>query len=60
MNAFMWRLARIATLAVGAGVSLAIIVLPFWGWTAWLLTLIIVVALVDLWLERIKPAGSDN
>lgn len=60
MNAFMWRLIRVAILFVTLGISLAIVVLPFFGWAAWLLTDIAFTALLDLWLENIKPAGSDN
>lgn len=60
MSAFMWRLARIATLFAMCGLSLAVAVLPFFGWMTWLLTNIVCTAVLDLWLENIKPAGSDN
>lgn len=59
MNAFMWRLLRVAILMATFSISLSWVIWLY-GWPTWLVVALVPTALIDLWLENIKKAGSDK
>lgn len=59
METFMWRILRVAILFASCGLLLTPIA-AWYGWGVWLVVTIVPTALLDLWLESIKPAGSDK
>ena len=58
MNRLMWRMARVAFLFASCGLTLSLLLMYF-SWRVWLVAVLVPTILLDLWLERIKPAGTE-